>query len=126
MQDNLGFERESPRKPTFCEGIAMKRLQFVLAVIVSTFLVACAPTSTSRSTGQTLDDAAITARVKTEIAQTQGIGNAAAINVDTYRGVVSLAGFVDSDQQRRTAGQAAQRVPGVEKVFNNLQLKTKQ
>jgi len=104
----------------------MKRLQFVLAVIVSTFLVACAPTSTSRSTGQTLDDAAITARVKTEIAQTQGIGNAAAINVDTYRGVVSLAGFVDSDQQRRTAGQAAQRVPGVEKVFNNLQLKTKQ
>lgn len=103
----------------------MKALTILLSVITSLFLIACAPTSTSRSTGQALDDAAVTARVKTEIAQTQGIGDAAAINVDTYRGVVSLAGFVDNDQQKRIAGQAAMRVPGVEKVFNNLQLKAK-
>lgn len=103
----------------------MKALTILLSVITSLSLLACAPTSTSRSTGQALDDAAITARVKTEIAQTQGIGEAAAINVDTYRGVVSLAGFVDNDQQKRNAGQAAMRVPGVEKVFNNLQLKAK-
>lgn len=103
----------------------MKTLTILLSIITSLFLIACAPTSTSRSTGQTLDDAAITARVKTEIAQTQGIGEAAAINVDTYRGVVSLAGFVDNEQQKRNAGQAAMRVPGVEKVFNNLQLKAK-
>lgn len=103
----------------------MKRMQFILPVVLSTLLMACAPTSISRSTGQTLDDASITARVKTEIAQSQGIRNAATINVDTYRGVVSLAGFVDSDKEKQTAGQAAQRVPGVEKVFNNLQLKSK-
>lgn len=103
----------------------MKALAILLSVITSLSLLACAPTSTSRSTGQTLDDAAITARVKTEIAQTQGIGEAAAINVDTYRGVVSLAGFVDNEQQKRNAGQAAMRVPGVEKVFNNLQLKAR-
>jgi osmotically-inducible protein OsmY len=103
----------------------MKQITLVLSIALSLFLSACAPTQTSRSTGQTIDDAAITARVKTEIAQTQGIGNAAAINVDTYRGVVSLAGFVDGDQQRRSAGQAAMRVPGVEKVFNNLQIKSK-
>jgi len=96
-------------------------LSFALALLLS----ACAPTQTSRSTGQTLDDASITARVKTEIAQAQGIGNAAAINVDTYRGVVSLAGFVDNEQQKRDAGQAAMRVGGVERVFNHLQIKTK-
>lgn len=101
----------------------MKFLPVLFATILSLFIAACAPTATSRSTGQTLDDAAITARVKTEIAQTQGIGDAAAINVDTYRGVVSLAGFVDNEKQKREAGQAAMRVAGVEKVFNNLQLK---
>lgn len=102
----------------------MKKLTVLLSIVFSLFLSACAPTQTSRSTGQTIDDAAITARVKTEIAQTQGIGDAAAINVDTYRGVVSLAGFVDNEQQKRNAGQAAMRVAGVEKVFNNLRLKS--
>ena len=97
----------------------------ILSMVISLLVAACAPTSTSRSTGQVLDDTAITARVKTEIAQTQGIGDAAAINVDTYRGVVSLAGFVDNEQQKRNAGQAAMRVSGVEKVFNNLQLKSR-
>ena len=103
----------------------MRILTVILSMVISLLVAACAPTSTSRSTGQVLDDTSITARVKTEIAQTQGIGDAAAINVDTYRGVVSLAGFVDNEQQKRTAGQAAMRVSGVEKVFNNLQLKSR-
>lgn len=103
----------------------MKHPIYFFSIIFALFLSACAPTQTSRSTGQTIDDAAITARVKTEIAQTQGLGEAVAVNVDTYRGVVSLAGFVDNEQQRRNAEQAAKRVTGVEKVFNNLQLKRK-
>jgi osmotically-inducible protein OsmY len=101
----------------------MKKLIAFLAMIFALLLSACTPTQTSRSTGQTIDDATITARVKTEIAQTQGIGEAMAINVDTYRGVVSLSGFVDNEQQKRNAGQAAMRVSGVEKVVNNLLLK---
>lgn len=101
----------------------MKNTLPLLSIVFALLLSACAPTKTSRSTGQTFDDATITARVKTEIAQAQGIGKAAAINVDTYRGVVSLAGFVDTDQQKRNATQAAMQVSGVEKVFNNLQIK---
>lgn len=101
----------------------MKLITVLFATVLSLLVAACAPTATSRATGQTVDDAAITARVKTEIFQTQGLGEAAKINVDTYRGVVSLAGFVDNEQQKRSAGQAAMRVAGVEKVFNNLQLK---
>lgn len=80
------------------------------------------PTQTSRSTGQTFDDTAVTARVKTEIAQAQGMTKAVDIDVDTYRGVVALAGFVESEQQKKAAEQAASRVPGAEKVVNNLQL----
>ena len=101
----------------------MNRSRLLLVSLLSLFLSACAPTATSRSTGEVLDDAAITARVKTSIAKTEGIGDAAAINVDTYRGVVSLAGFVDSAQEKHKAEEVAMHVPGVEKVFNNLELK---
>ncbi|GAB3551693.1 hypothetical protein GCM10027343_36280 [Noviherbaspirillum agri] len=104
----------------------MKISASIIALIASLFLAACAPTSSSRSTGQTLDDAAVTARVKTEIAKTQGLGEAAVINVDTFRGAVSLAGFVDNEQQKRAAEDAAMKVPGVGKVFNNLQIKPRQ
>lgn len=101
----------------------MKTAKTLSVLFVAGVLSACAPTQTSRSTGQALDDASLTARVKTQIAQTQGIGQAAMVNVDSYRGVVSLSGFVDDAQQRRELGQVATNVAGVEKVFNNLQVK---
>ncbi|MEC4723184.1 BON domain-containing protein [Noviherbaspirillum sp. CPCC 100848] len=101
----------------------MYMLKPLIALLLAMLMAACAPSQTSRSTGQTLDDAAITARVKTEVAKASGITDAAMINVDTYRGVVSLAGFVDSEQQRNTAAKAAMEVPGVSRVVNNLQLK---
>ncbi|HCY64224.1 MAG TPA: transporter [Oxalobacteraceae bacterium] len=101
----------------------MKNLFACLSIAFSLGLVACAPTQTSRGTGQVIDDASITARVKTEIAQTAGVGEAAAINVDTYRGVVSLAGFVDNQEQANKALEAARKIPGVTSVKNNLQVK---
>lgn len=104
----------------------MKQLTFFLPFLFAAILSACAPSQTSRATGQVMDDAAITARVKTEIGKAQGLGEALTINVDTYRGVVSLSGFVDSEQQIGAAGQAAMRVPGVDKVVNNLRLKPRE
>ncbi|WP_151638492.1 BON domain-containing protein [Noviherbaspirillum aerium] len=101
----------------------MKVMNIAITVLMAFLMSACAPSPTSRSTGQTLDDAAITARVKTEIAKVAGLTEAAMINIDTYRGVVSLAGFVDSEQQRSMAAQAATGVAGVSRVVNNLQLK---
>lgn len=102
----------------------MKRFGASLAALaVAAVLGACAPTPTQRTAGQYVDDATLTARVKTELAQTQGLGEALAINVDSYRGVVSLAGFVDSQQQIQTAVNAARRVDGVREVKNSLQVK---
>ena len=103
----------------------MKKLIAYLAIILTMGLAACAPTKTSRGTGEVVDDASLTARVKTEIAGTQGLGEAASINVDTYRGVVSLAGFVDTQEQAAKAVEVAQKVPGVTSVKNNLQVKPK-
>ncbi|HEY0846594.1 MAG TPA: BON domain-containing protein [Noviherbaspirillum sp.] len=95
----------------------------VSALLFAGLLGACASTESSRATGQVFDDAALTAKVKTQIAQSQGVGQAAQVNVDAYRGVVMLSGFVDSTEQKRDLGQAALKVSGVEKVFNNLQVK---
>lgn len=101
----------------------MKNSKYLFALGFAVLLSACAPTSTSRSTGQTFDDAAITARVKTNIAKSESFGQAMAVNVDTYRGVVSLSGFVDNQKQANEAIMAARQVAGVEKVINNLEVK---
>lgn len=101
----------------------MKKFLAYLSIIFAMGLAACAPTKTSRGTGEVIDDATLTTRVKTEIAQNAGMGEAMAINVDTYRGVVSLAGFVDNEEQARKAVEIAGKVPGVTSVKNNLQIK---
>jgi osmotically-inducible protein OsmY len=97
----------------------------VVSAMLATFAVGCAPSATTRSVGKTVDDAAITAKVKTEIAKEQGLGEALAINVDTYRSVVSLNGFVDSQEQIEKAISCARKVGGVTDVKNNLSVKPK-
>jgi osmotically-inducible protein OsmY len=77
----------------------------------------------SRSVGEFGGDAALTAKVKTAIASDTGIGNAANINVNTYRGVVQLNGFVDSQDKIERAVSTARNVEGVHSVENNLRVK---
>jgi osmotically-inducible protein OsmY len=101
----------------------MRSIASCLSIVIALAVTACAPTPNSRGTGEVIDDAAITTRVNTEITQKSGLGEAFAINVNTYRGVVSLSGFVDTAKQKQAAEQAASRVPGVKRVENNLQLK---
>jgi hyperosmotically inducible periplasmic protein len=89
-------------------------------------LGACASSesaSTRRSAGEFTDDAALTAKVKSAIATDAGAKTAAAVNVETYRGVVQLTGFVDSDEQATRAVSAAKKVQGVRSVKNDIRLK---
>ena len=89
-------------------------------------LGACASSGDSReprSAGEFTDDAAVTAKVKTAIATDAGAKTAAAVNVETHRGVVELTGFVDSDDQASRAVSAAKKVQGVRSVKNDIRLK---
>jgi osmotically-inducible protein OsmY len=81
------------------------------------------PEQSSRSASEFTSDAALTARVKTAIANDAGLGSAAAINVNTYRGVVQLSGFVDSPEKIGRAAEAARGVQGVRTVENNIRVK---
>lgn len=79
-------------------------------------LSACASTTQS-------PDAKLAAQIKKEIAQTEGIGSAKSVNVETAKGVVILSGFIDNEKQRYEAGQTALKVSGVQQVFNNIQVR---
>jgi osmotically-inducible protein OsmY len=97
-----------------------------LGTIFSTlFLMAafgCAPTKTHEGTGQYVDDTVITSKVKAAIMGEPGL-KSSEINVETFKGVVQLSGFVDSSEHIGTATKVARAVPGVTSVKSDMHLK---
>ena len=98
------------------------------AVAVALTLGACANNqqtsgNTKETTGQYVDDATVTAKVKTAIASDVGVKAASSVNVETYRGVVQLSGFADSEDQASKAVTAAKKVNGVRSVKNDIRIK---
>ena len=89
---------------------------------ISTLVSGCAGTSTRQSTGEYVDDAAITTKVKAELVRDDTV-KALQVNVDTFKGVVQLSGFVDTAAQKSRAGEIARTVNGVTDVKNNIEVK---
>jgi hyperosmotically inducible protein len=89
------------------------------------FTAACSSTATRQSTGEYIDDTAITAKVKSAFVKDDSI-KALDVQVETFRGVVQLSGFVDSSIEKSRAEQVARGVNGVREVTNNIQLKANQ
>ena len=97
-----------------------------LGLLAALALAACASQKepeTKRTTGEFTNDAALTAKVKSAIATDVGARTAAAINIETYRGVVQLTGFVASPEQAQRAEAAAKKVEGVRAVKNGVRVK---
>ncbi len=101
----------------------LSRLVGVVMAAAVLALTACAGSETKRSTAETGSDAALTAKVKTAIASDAGLGSASAINVNSYRGVVQLSGFVDSQEKVERAAEAARKVEGVRSVENGVKVR---
>jgi hyperosmotically inducible protein len=85
-------------------------------------LGACAGNATQRSTGRYVDDASITAQVKTKLIDDEVV-KARNINVETYKGVVQLTGFVESRAEANQAVALAEQVEGVMSVKDDLLLR---
>jgi osmotically-inducible protein OsmY len=97
--------------------------KLMLAMLATAFLaVGCAGSSTTSSTGEYIDDATLTAKVKTALYKSKD-ASGTAINVDTFKGTVQLSGFVDSESEKQRAGEIAAAIDGVKKVENNLSVK---
>jgi osmotically-inducible protein OsmY len=102
---------------------AMQASLLALAVALGgAQLAGCATQNENRRTaGAFIDDAALTAKVKTALARDSEVP-AHNVNVTTYRGLVQLSGFVDSEAVAHKAAQVARNVEGVGEVYNDLRV----
>jgi len=97
----------------------------VLGLLATTMTVAtitttgCKSSAYDRSSGEYLDDQTLTARVKSALFSDPNVSGFQ-VNVDAYKGVVSLGGFVDTAAQKARAEEVARQVNGVRQVQNNL------
>ncbi len=82
----------------------------------------CAGSATRQSTGEYVDDAAITTKVKTALVK-DPVVKAMQVDVTTFKGNVQLSGFVDTAEQKAQAARVAASVQGVSNVTNNITVK---
>lgn len=94
---------------------------FALMLLLSFFL-GCASTATTEGTGEYVDDTVITAKVKAAVFNEPTL-KSSEINVETFKGVVQLSGFVNSQADINKAVALARSVAGVKSVKNAMKLK---
>jgi hyperosmotically inducible periplasmic protein len=82
----------------------------------------CAGTANRESTGEYIDNTAITAKVKAALADDE-IVKGREITVESFRGTVQLSGFVSTSEEKARAGRVAASIEGVEDVKNNITVK---
>ena len=100
----------------------LNRIFVFFAAVALTAMVGCASTPKQESTGQYVDDSAITTKVKAAIFHEPSL-KSAEINVETFKGVVQLSGFVSSQANINEAVEVARGVSGVRSVKNDMRLK---
>jgi len=97
-------------------------IRYFVILLLLIPVMACASGPRQESTGQYLDDSVITTKVKALLAKDDAL-KSFQINVKTYKGVVQLSGFVDSQMTIDKAGQIAGGVEWVKSVKNDLLVK---
>lgn len=95
-------------------------IRFSAALLFAPLVVACSSTEqAAEKTGQYIDDAAISTKVRASIANELKM-YIIDVDVETHDGVVQLSGFVDHPDVKRRAGAVAASVEGVKRVVNDL------
>lgn len=94
---------------------------FFMAVTLMA-VVGCASTTKQESTGEYVDDTVITTKVKAAILDEPTL-KVFEINVETFKGVVQLSGFVSTPAAVNKASEVARVVKGVKSVKNDIRLK---
>ena len=101
----------------------MKRLATAVALAAGLALATgCGLFPQTEAPAEAFDSAGTTARIKAELAADDAL-SLLQIEVETFRDVVQLSGFVDDEAQKESAGEIARSVPGVSEVRNDLVIK---
>lgn len=99
-----------------------KFLSVLFLAVTAAAAMGCASTSKQAGTGEYVDDTVITAKVKAAIFEDATL-KSAEINVETFKGVVQLSGFVSSQAASSKAVSVAREVSGVQSVKNDMLVK---
>ena len=99
-----------------------KYLSAIFLAITLVSVVGCSSTSRQEGTGEYVDDSVITTKVKAAIFNEPTL-KVAEINVETFKGVVQLSGFVSSHAAANKAVELARSVKGVVSVKNDMRVK---
>jgi osmotically-inducible protein OsmY len=101
----------------------MKKAHFapVVLLVVALICSACAKSDGGTSISGAIDDVTVTTRVKTAFINDPVVG-AARIDVETFKGVVTLSGRVKSKDEETKAIALARTVKGVADVKSTLQI----
>ena len=96
-------------------------LRSMLALAVLMAVTAGCSAMTGKSAGENVDDASITASVKTKLAAEKP-ATLTKVDVDTNKGTVYLTGNVENPAIKARATELARQVAGVREVVNNLKI----
>ena len=99
-----------------------RRMTTLVATLFMAMALGCASTAKTEGTGEYIDDTVVTTKVKAAIFNEPTL-KSAEINVETFKGVVQLSGFVNSREDVNKAVAVARQVPGVTSVKNDMRLK---
>ncbi|HEY3855426.1 MAG TPA: BON domain-containing protein [Verrucomicrobiae bacterium] len=94
----------------------------LLTVTAATVLVGCAGDRYHESTGEYVDDSALTGRVKSALGHSDYKFDG--VKVTSFKGEVQLSGFVNTSDQKSQAADIAKNVEGVRSVDNNISVKS--
>ena len=97
-------------------------IHFLVLLVLIASLAGCASTRTQSSTGEYVDDSVITTKVKSLLAADDFL-KSFQIGVETYKGVVQLSGFVNSQKAVDKAIEITRSVEGVKSIKNDLIVK---
>jgi osmotically-inducible protein OsmY len=103
-------------------GIKIRRIVSFIGVVALAVTMGCASTAKQEGTGEYVDDAVVTTKVKAAIMNEPTL-KSAEINVETFKGVVQLSGFVSSQAAETKAVEVTRTVAGVKSVKNDMRLK---
>lgn len=99
-----------------------KRASAVVAAFILATTIGCASTSKQEGMGEYVDDTVITTKTKAAIFNDPTL-KSAEINVETFKGVVQLSGFVNSQADINRAVAVTRGIAGVTSVKNDMRLK---
>ena len=99
-----------------------KRFSALFLAIVFVSVLGCAGSATQESTGEYITDSWITTKVKAALVEDPQV-KASEVNVETFKGVVQLSGFVSSTAAMNQAVRVARGIRGVTSVRNDMRIR---